>query len=137
MATRKQRSVLTADQQRHVRANMMNTASKIATQLGEYVTKGKMVIAGREILLTSERLAAYRLILDRTVPTLSATEVTHKSGIEAMDQGALVARLAELARARPELAAKLQEAIGGRVIDGAGDSSGRELVVSKPAEPAE
>lgn len=118
MATKARRSALTVDQQNHVRAKMLQTASIIAGQLGRYIEDGKIVIAGRDILLTPERLAAYRLILDRTIPTLSATEVTHKSALEGMDQGALVNRLAELVRLRPELGDRLMEALGGRLIEG-------------------
>ncbi len=117
MATKARRSALTVDQQNHVRAKMLQTASIIAGQLGRYIEDGKIVIAGRDILLTPERLAAYRLILDRTIPTLSATEVTHKSALEGMDQGALVNRLAELVRLRPELGDRLMEALGGRIIE--------------------
>lgn len=132
MATRARRSVLTMDQQKHVRANLMNTASSIATQLGDYVTKGQITIAGRVIELTSERLQAWRMVLDRTVPTLSATEITHKSGLESMDSAGLISRLTELARQRPELAAKLQEAIGGKVIEQQAES--KELVVVESRE---
>ena len=117
MATKMQRSVLTASQQGHVRAKMMTTASVIAEQLGRYVKEGQLTIAGREITMSSERLAAWRMVLDRTIPTLSATEVTHRTGIESMGSDQLVARLADLVRTRPELGERLQAALGGRLIE--------------------
>ena len=111
------RSKLTADQQRHVRANLMRSASAIANQMHEYITTGQLVLAGRAVDMSSERIAVWRLALDRTVPSLSATEITHKSGLEAIDSSALVGRLAELVKVRPELAARLHEALGERVIE--------------------
>ena len=108
---------LTFDQQRTVRTRMMATASRIAAQLHQYAEEGRMVVAGREIPLTSERLAAYRLILERTVPALSATEITHTTAMEQMSSAQLVERLGELVKARPELADRLWSALGGRVIN--------------------
>lgn len=109
----------------------MNTASKIATQLADYIGKGQIVIAGNVIELTTERLQAWRMVLDRTVPTLSATEITHKSGLESLDSAALIGRLTELAKQRPELAAKLQEAIGGKLIE---QVESKELVAVESRE---
>ena len=117
MATRKRRSVLTADQQQSVRAKMMKSAATIASQLDQYIEKGHLHVAGKSVELTSNRLAAWRLILDRTVPTLSNAEITHKREVETLDSNALLDRLTNLAKARPDLAQRLQEAIGGKVID--------------------
>ncbi len=127
MPTSTPRSKLTKSQQSHVRANLMRSASQIANQLYEYVTTDKIKVANREIDMTSERLASYRLVLGKTVPDLSATEITHKSGLESMDSAGLISRLTELAKQRPELAAKLQEAIGGKVIEQQAES--KKLVV--------
>ena len=95
----------------------MKSASLVANQLDEYIRNGRVVIAGNEITIDQPRLAAWRMVLDRTIPTLSSTEITHKSGLEGMDTGKLVSRLAELVRVRPELAERLQEALGHRIIN--------------------
>ena len=111
-------SELTFDQQAKVRANLMRSASQAANQLHEYIRNGTIRVAGNDIVLTPERLAAYRLIFDRTIPSLSATEITHKTGMEDISSGQLTERLAELIKARPELADRLREALGGKVIEG-------------------
>ena len=111
-------SVLTFDQQMHVRRRMMISASKIANQLDEFVDKGQVIGAGNEVKLTTERLAAYKLILERTVPTLSSTEIKRTSVLESLSTEQLVDKLAQLVKARPELAETLTEALGGRVIAG-------------------
>ncbi len=111
------RSQLTFSQQGQVRANLMRSASAIASQLQEYIEAGFITVAGKEVTMTTERLQAYRLVLSKTVPDLSSTEITHKSGLEGMDSGQLVTRLAQLAQARPELREKLYEALGGRLIE--------------------
>lgn len=95
----------------------MRSATLIANQAHEFIETGELMVAGNPIDLTSERLALWRLVLSKTIPDLSATEITHKSGLESMDQGKLVGRLAELVKTRPELAERLQEAIGGRIIE--------------------
>lgn len=123
MATKKPRSVLTTSQQSHVRANMMRTAALIAHQLGQYTEHGTLTVAGREIPLTTERLAAWRMVLERTIPTLSSTEVKHTSALEGMATQQLINRLATLARTRPDLQRRLQEALGGMVIDAAPESA--------------
>ena len=112
------RSQLTFSQQGQVRANLMKSAAAIAGQLNEYINDGFITVAGKEITMTTERIQAYRLVLSKTVPDLSATEITHKSGLEAMDTGQLVARLAQLAQARPELRKQLHEVLGGKLIEG-------------------
>lgn len=111
-------SELTFDQQVKVRANLMRSASQVANQLHEYIGKGTIRVAGNDIVLTNERLAAYRVILDRTIPTLSSTEITHKTGLEGMSSDQLTERLAQLIKSKPELGARLQEALGGRLIEG-------------------
>ena len=111
------RSQLTFSQQGQVRANLMKSAASIARQLQEYIEEGFVKVAGKEITMTTERLQAYRLVLSKTVPDLSSTEITHKSGLEAMDSSQRVMRLAQLAQARPELRTKLYEALGGRLIE--------------------
>lgn len=119
MATRnRQRSELTVSQQNHVRANLMRSASKISTQIEHYIETGEVKVAGNIIPMTPERLSTYRLVLDRTVPTLSTTEITHKTGLANMDSAQLVSKLADLVKGRPQLRAKLQEALGGRLIEG-------------------
>ncbi len=121
MATKAQfpsRTKLTGRQVAEVRASMMKTAALIGNQLHRYIEDGKLVIGKNEIEITPSRLAAWKLVLDRTVPTLSASEITHKSGLESMDSGKLIGRLVELTRQRPELATKLQDALGIRVIQG-------------------
>ncbi len=120
MATRRVKTGmvrLTTRQVSEVRAGMMKTAALIGHQLHKYIDKGELIVAGKPIELNEQRLKAWKLVLDRTIPTLSASEVTHKSGLESMDSGALIGRLVELAKQRPELASRLQEALGGKVID--------------------
>ena len=111
------RSELTADQQRNVRARLMTTASVIAEQLGRYVRGEEVGHNGKALRIDSTRLAAYRLVLERTVPALSMSTVEHKSALETLDSAALLNRLAELVKARPELAGRLREALGERVIE--------------------
>jgi len=124
------KSALTVDQQNHERARMMQSASKVISQLDEYVRTGAITVAGKTHSIDATRLQAYRLILDRTVPTVASKEITHKSEYEDMDTGKIVERLALLASKKPQLAAQLQEALGGRVIDAVvvdqGDSPLRE-----------
>lgn len=117
MATNKSRAVLTTSQQGHLRAHMAKTAAAIASQIHEYVTEGEVKVCGKSVGMTPERLASYRIILERTVPTLSSTEVTHRSGLADVGTDQLVNRLVELAKARPELASRLSEAFGGRLIN--------------------
>ena len=111
------RSALTFDQQRSVRARLMSTASAIAHQLDEYITTGKVIVAGREVRMDAARLAAYKTVLERTVPALSLTAVEHRSPMEGMGKEALVARLGEIVRARPELGERLREALGGCLVN--------------------
>lgn len=122
------RSKLTFSQQAHVRANMMGSAAMIARQLHEYIDTGELKVAGKLIEIDNTRLAAWRMVLDRTIPTLSATEITHKSGLESMDSGRLVERLALLVKDRPELASKLQEALGGKVIEGTQETQNPDTI---------
>ena len=112
------RSALTADQQDHQRAKLMISAGKIISQLDEYITKGHITVAGKERKIDSTRLAAYRMVLDRTVPTISAAEITHKSEYEQLSTDDILAQLAKLASKKPELVSKLHDALGGKVIDG-------------------
>ena len=118
MAIKQPRSQLTFNQQSHVRANLMRSAGKIASQLHEYIRDGTITVAGRSIVMTPERLSAYRLVLDRTVPSLSATEITHRTGMEGMTTEQLTEKLAALVKARPELGERLHAALGGRLIEG-------------------
>lgn len=116
---------------------MMVSARLISNQLYDYIKDGRLEVAGNEVELTSERLAAWRLVLNKTIPDLSATEITHKSGLESMDQGKLVTRLAELVKTRPELAQRLQDAIGGRVIESIPETSPAmdiQPITDKPQE---
>jgi hypothetical protein len=125
------RSLLTADQQGHVRSNLMKSAGKIARQLDDYVEEGKIMVAGREVKLTSERLTAYKMILDRTIPTLSSTEIKRTTALEGMTSAQLVDKLAALVKARPELAEKLMGALGGRLIQ---HEAATNQTSPKPAE---
>ena len=112
------KSMLTTRQQGEVRSRLMTTATAIANQLDGYVKTDTIVLnTGKEIKMSPARLQAYRLVLERTIPTLSATEIKHKSSLESLSTDALVVRLASLAKQRPELSAKLLEALGGRVIE--------------------
>lgn len=112
------RSVLTVSQQGHLRARMMKSATTISTQIHQYLTTGVIKIQDKEIGMTSERLATYKLVLDRTIPTLHATEITRTSDLDNMTTDGLVDRLAQLAKARPELLQRLNEVLGGRLIEG-------------------
>jgi hypothetical protein len=116
----------------------MRSATQIATQLHEYVTTGQLKVADKEIDLSTERLAAWRMVLDRTIPSLSSTEITHKTGVEAIGTDKLVARLADLSKARPELAVQLQEALGIRVLEHNPDTipedSSQDALI--PADPS-
>ena len=126
MGVRQPRSELTFNQQGHVRANLMRSATQIANQLHDYIRKGTITINSveggehkrKEIVMTPERLSAYRLVLDRTVPSLSATEITHRTGMEGMTTEQLTEKLAALVKARPELGERLHAALGGRLIEG-------------------
>lgn len=118
MPNKPKRSALTVDQQNHQRSRMMQSASKIISQLDEYVRQGYITVAGKQHSIDTTRLQAYRMILDRTVPTMSSAEITHKSEYEGMDTGKIIERLAQIASKKPELAVQLQEALGGRVISG-------------------
>ena len=125
MAIKQPRSELTFNQQSHVRANLMRSATQIANQLHDYIRKGTITInkveGGKatrcETTMTTERLAAYRLVLDRTVPTLSATEITHRTGLEGMTTEQLTEKLAALVKARPELGEKLFAITGGKTLE--------------------
>lgn len=117
MPNKPKRSALTVDQQNHQRSRMMQSASKVISQLDEYVRQGYITVAGKQHSIDTARLQAYRMILDRTVPTMSSAEITHKSEYETMDTGKIIERLAQIASKKPELAVQLQEALGGKVID--------------------
>lgn len=122
MATRKNhRSELTVSAQSHVRANLMRSATQIAHQVEHYLEHGTIKVGKGDnekvIPMTNERLSAYRLVLDRTIPTLSSTEITHKSALSNMDSTQLVQRLAEMAKKNPKLKERLLEALGERLIE--------------------
>ena len=122
------KSMLTSRQQVDLRGRLMLSAAKIASQLDEYVESNKITLNnGNEVKMSPARLQAYRLILERTIPTLSATEIKHKSSLESISTDALVARLASLAKQRPDLSQKLLEALGGRVIEPARTHQGESL----------
>lgn len=110
-------SELTFRQQGLIRSKLMASAAMISEQIREYVETGKIVVAGQEYGMTPERLATYRLVYDRTVPTLSATEITHRSGIETMDTTQIVSRLSQLVKVAPELREQLYEALGASLIN--------------------
>jgi len=142
MPRKTKRSVLTADQQNHHRAKLMVSAGKIVSQLDQYIKDGFITVAGKEHMIDNTRLAAYRLVLDRTVPTISASEITHRSENETLSTEDILGKLMGIAAKKPELAAKLQEVIGGRIIQGErvvqGDDAPRSALPQiEPREPIE
>lgn len=111
------KSMLTTRQQGEQRGRLMLIAGKIAAQLDHFIDTDKVkLLNGELVALSPARLQAMRLILERTIPTLSATEVRHKSALESMGTDALVSKLAQLVQQRPELHEKLVEAMGPKVI---------------------
>ena len=112
------KKLLTEDQQNEQRARMMKSASTIIGQLDEYLERGVVTVGGRRTVMTSERLTTYRLVLSKTLPDLTAREVTHRNELEALSSEQLMAKLKMMASKSPILAKKLQDAIGGKVIEG-------------------
>lgn len=96
----------------------MRSASHIAVQLEDYIEKGYITLYGKQHEMTNIRLNAYKTVLDRTVPVLTSTEIRQTNAMEGMDTSAILHRLAELAKARPEFQEKLQRALGGVPIEG-------------------
>lgn len=131
------KSMLTTRQQGELRGKLMHTASKVATQLDGYVENNQVQLQTGELVnMSPARLQAYRLILERTIPTLSATEIRHKSSLESLGTDALVTRLAALVQQRPELQAKLMEALGPKVIEASAVTREGERVAGEKAEQA-
>jgi len=87
----------------------MTAAAKI--KFSETLQEKKAVMELNRILEESDnddtKLKAIKLVLDKTVPTLSAVDQTVKDVTENMSEEAMIARLRELVTSNPELLSKI------------------------------
>lgn len=66
--------------------------------------------AAGEIEMAATQVQSARILLDRTLPTLAATEVTHVNDDDKLSEHQILAKLQALLAARPELLDTLLEA---------------------------
>lgn len=99
----------------------MPAAVAAVNQLSQYIIEDRIVIsdgtkAGMEVKMTPQRAQIYRLVMSKILPDLQATTIERKTALQELPTEALIDKIAEMAKGRPELTAKLLEAIGGKVI---------------------
>lgn len=132
LPARQPRSQLTFRQQHVLRDKLMHTASLVCRQIHEVLETGKLVIAEKEIEVDVARLKAWNMVLNKTIPDLRATEITHKTSLGDTSTDQLLERLVELAKERPELQKRLSELMGVRVIEGKASIIGKAKIGRPP-----
>ena len=108
----------TKNQQLHLRAKMMNLAAKCQTQIQQYLDDGVINVSGNEYEVTNERINVWKLVFSKSLPDEKDVKMTHTTGLEELSQGELLSKLADMVQQRPDLAKRLNEVVGGKLIEG-------------------
>ncbi len=109
----------TKEQQGHLRAKAMQIAGIGLAQMREYLETGFISVANNEpITMTNERLNTIRTALNKCLPDMHHSEVQKTNKYEGASTEELIASLAKMAQERPQLARRLNDVLGGKVIEG-------------------
>ena len=111
----------TKEQQGHLRHKAMQIAGIGLAQMKEYLETGFIKVGDNEVTMTNERLNTIKMALGKCVPDMHHTEVEHSKSYESLSTDDLILKLAAMASERPALAARLNEVIGGKLIQGQSD----------------
>ena len=96
----------------------MQVAALGLGQMKEYMETGEISLAHGKVEMNSDRLKVIQLALAKCLPDMHHTEVQRTSTFESVGTNELLEKLAAMTKERPQLAKRLNEVLGGKLIEG-------------------